>query len=139
VKEFVEFEELFEDDLFQYIRVGLVCLLSNDINLVDPLYFIDQTEQFLNFGFHFFTQNTLFPLKNPFQTLNQLIIKMLGPIILTHKQFHLMETVIGIRGVAHFQSQEKHLQNCLAQTAGFSQVEVEQCVEVSLRESGEAD
>ncbi len=41
VEEFVEFEELFEDDLFQYIRAGLVGLLSDDINLVDPLYFID--------------------------------------------------------------------------------------------------
>ncbi len=67
----------------------------------------------------------MFPLKNPFQTLNQLIIKMSGPIILTHKQFHLMETVIGIRGVAHFQSQEKQLQNGLAETGGLSQVEVE--------------
>lgn len=50
---------------------------------------------------------------------------MSGPIILTHKDFHLVETVIGIRGVAHLQSQEKQLQNGLAETGGLSQVEVE--------------
>lgn len=44
MEKLVEFKELSEDDFFQYIRVGLVGLLSDDINLVDPLYFIDQTE-----------------------------------------------------------------------------------------------
>ena len=50
---------------------------------------------------------------------------MLSPIILTHKDFHLVETVIGIRGVTHLQSQEKQLQNGLGETDGLSEVQVE--------------
>ncbi len=102
-EQLVELEELFEDNSFQYTRVSLVVLLSHYINLIHPLDLIDQTKEFLNLLFHLFTQNPLFPLKNTFHTLNQPIVKMFSPIVLTHKALHLVKTVVGIGGVAHFQ------------------------------------
>ncbi len=63
-------------------------------NLIDPLDLIGQTKQFLDFAFHFLTQYSLFPFKNIFQILQQLVIEIIVTVILSHECFHLMETRI---------------------------------------------